>query len=103
MIETRTVTIGERIKMGIEVKSLSRTPFEIKNPSFDLYCGDELEANGVCEVVEITPVQQDIYALIRPLRANTKYRLIYHYDIGDERLIYECEVRVRGLGGSCYE
>lgn len=99
MIESRTIRFGDKVKVGIRVHSISNTPFEIKNASFKLLCGEEVETSGTCDIVENGFYDVDVFAMIKPLRANAIYYLEYRYDIADENLSYLCEIKV--VRGDC--
>lgn len=97
MIESQTVIIGEKRKVSISVKSTSKKAFEIKNASFRLLCGREVEDEGKCDILEVSPVEMIVSAVITPQRANATYVLEYTYSIEPETLKYICMIRtVRG-------
>lgn len=93
MIESQTMLIGEKRKISISVKSTSKKAFEIKNASFQLRCGREVEAEGECDIYEADPTEMILSATIKPQRANATYTLEYTYTIEPEELKYMCIIR----------
>lgn len=97
MIESQTMLIGEKRKISISVKSTCKKAFEIKKASFQLFCGDDVEAEGECDIYEVDPTEMILSATIKPQRANAQYCLEYTYTIEPEELKYMCIIRtVRG-------
>lgn len=93
MIETTTVYTGEKKRIRCVVESLNQGPFEVSSASFELIHDDAVEASGPCEISPVAPDTVVLSALIQPMIAKTTYKLVFHYDIYPERLMYFCNVR----------
>lgn len=72
---------GEKKEVRIEVTSTQGDPFTIRNATYELYDAKrDMESDG-----EATVAGDEIYALIEPQKKG-EYRLIYTYEIAEERL-----------------
>jgi len=72
---------GEKKEVRIEVTSTQEDPFTIRNAIYELYdAKGGTESNGDAMVSG-----GEVYAIIEP-QCKGEYRLIYTYEIADERL-----------------
>lgn len=94
MTETIDFSCGERRRVYIAVKSIARQPFEISDASFLLTVGDEVDAEGPCDIVEISKDEVLLGALIQPMRKGSIYDLKFSYEIFPTKLYYSIKVRV---------
>lgn len=94
MIESIDMKCGERRRVYIAVKSICRQPFEISNATFSFTVGDELDAQGYCDVIEYDKDEVLLGALIQPMRKNSIYMLRFSYEIYPTKLYYDVKVRV---------
>lgn len=96
MIESMTMTFGEKREVSIAITSAGscQKAFEVTRATFRLLCGDEVEADGLCEIKMIHPTETHLSALILPRRKCATYVLEFNYDIWPEQLTYRCKIRV---------
>lgn len=94
MLESIDMKCGERRRVYIAIKSIGRQPFEISNATFTLTIGDELDAQGYCDVVEEDFDEVLLGALIQPMRKNAIYMLRFTYEIYPTKLYYDVKIRV---------
>lgn len=94
MIETLDFLVGEKKRVYISVRSIGRQPFEITNAKFTLSVGGETDANGDCDVIEISEYETLLGALIQPQRKGCMYDLKFRYEIYPAKLYYPVKVRV---------
>lgn len=87
------IKLGERRKICISVRSLSREAFEITSAKFTLRAGNETEASGSCEIEQRSEQETILSALIQPQRKNAAYVLEYEYEIYPEILKYEVGIQ----------
>ena len=93
MIESQTISIGEKRKISISVKSTCKKAFEIKKASYRLLLGEEVEDEGSCDVLEIDPTEMWLSAVIQPRAVKAIYYLEFNYTIEPEELKYVCQIR----------
>lgn len=94
MVESTTFEVGERRYVSIAVSSTDKRFFEIQSAYFTLMCGDDVEAEGECEIEQLRSSSVKVSALIQPMRKNMTYRLVFKYTIDPEEYLYMCKVRV---------
>lgn len=92
-IETTTVYVGETKRVSCLVEGLNGAPFDISEASFELVHQDAVESEGACEVEALDDSSWVVSALVKPMIANTMYKLVIYYDIYPERLSWSCNVR----------
>ena len=93
MIESQTISIGEKRKISISIKSTCKKAFKIKKASFRLLLGDAVEDEGPCDILEIDPTEMWLSAIIQPRAVKAIYNLEFNYTIDPEELKYICQIR----------
>lgn len=94
MTESMTMTFGEKRNVTIAITSPCLKAFEVTHATFRLLSGDEVEADGLCEIKMVHPTETHLSALILPKRKCATYYLEFTYDIWPEQLTYYCKIRV---------
>ena len=94
MMESLTMSLGEKRNIAVCVRSTCDQAFDIDEASFFLKSGEEVEESGTCGITYINDTNAILTALIRPMRKNCNYTLEFHYTIDPEELIYVCRIRV---------
>lgn len=84
-----TMDLGEIRECIIEVSVKDGGTFVIENATYTFSKGDEIVSSGDCTVIE-----HELYAILQPKEAGV-HRLVYTYDIANERLIDKIWINVK--------
>lgn len=85
-----TMDLGEVRECIIEISSNNDEVFTIRNATYVFTKDDETISTGDCTIKD-----HELYAVIEPTSAGV-HRLIYTYEIGNERLIDKIWINVKG-------